>query len=173
VFEGILGECGHRGGYFEYRNVPRDVGDEITKMQSVNLCANSVGQIVTYLMVKPPEEGEPSHALYCKERDGILDALRQKAKNCCRRSQRSGRDSVHIVAGAMYAFPQIQIPEGRTDDEYCMALLQKTGICLVPGSGFGQVRERRISGRRSCRRWTRWSRWCGVSTIFIGPTGNL
>ena len=39
----------------------------------------------------------------------------------------------------MYAFPSITLPPGRTDEEYCMALLEQTGICVVPGSGFGQV----------------------------------
>jgi len=29
-------------------------------------------------------------------------------------------------------------PPGRTDEEYCMALHEETGICVVPGSGFGQ-----------------------------------
>ena len=31
------------------------------------------------------------------------------------------------------------MPEGVTDDQYCMALLEETGICVVPGSGFGQL----------------------------------
>jgi len=39
----------------------------------------------------------------------------------------------------MYAFPSITLPPGRTDEEYCLALLEETGICVVPGSGFGQV----------------------------------
>ena len=41
-------------------------------------------------------------------------------------------------AGAMYAFPRIDLPEGVTDAEWCLALLEETGICVVPGSGFGQ-----------------------------------
>jgi aspartate/methionine/tyrosine aminotransferase len=28
---------------------------------------------------------------------------------------------------------------GRTDDAYCLDLLEATGICVVPGSGFGQM----------------------------------
>ena len=28
--------------------------------------------------------------------------------------------------------------EGKRDSAYCMALLEETGICVVPGSGFGQ-----------------------------------
>jgi len=47
--------------------------------------------------------------------------------------------SCQPIAGAMYAFPSITLPQGRTDEEYCMALLEAEGICLVSGSGFGQV----------------------------------
>ncbi|MFY9853429.1 MAG: aminotransferase class I/II-fold pyridoxal phosphate-dependent enzyme [Terracidiphilus sp.] len=47
--------------------------------------------------------------------------------------------SCNKIAGAMYAFPRLALPEGVTDEEYCMALLEETGICVVPGSGFGQA----------------------------------
>lgn len=50
--------------------------------------------------------------------------------------------------GAMYLFPTITLPpkaveaaaaEGRAADEfYSMRLLDATGVCVVPGSGFGQ-----------------------------------
>ena len=29
--------------------------------------------------------------------------------------------------------------EAKRDTEYCLALLEETGICVVAGSGFGQV----------------------------------
>jgi aspartate/methionine/tyrosine aminotransferase len=45
----------------------------------------------------------------------------------------------NVVAGAMYAFPRISLPAGRTDVDYCMALLEETGVCVVPGTGFGQI----------------------------------
>lgn len=48
----------------------------------------------------------------------------------------------------MYLFPTITIPqkavaaakkESRQPDEfYCSRLLDATGVCIVPGSGFGQ-----------------------------------
>ena len=48
----------------------------------------------------------------------------------------------------MYLFPTITLPEkaikaakdqGKAADAfYCLELLKKTGICVVPGSGFGQ-----------------------------------
>lgn len=50
--------------------------------------------------------------------------------------------------GSMYLFPTINLPQkaidaakeaGKNpDDFYCLRLLDATGICVVPGSGFGQ-----------------------------------
>lgn len=138
VSKGYLGECGHRGGYVECRNVPVQVMDEMTKLQSISLCANSVGQIATYLLVRPPRPGEPSHALYEKERSEVLEALRRKAEIVERGLNAVPGIQCNRVAGAMYAFPRISLPPGVTDDDYCLALLEETGICVVPGSGFGQ-----------------------------------
>jgi aspartate/methionine/tyrosine aminotransferase len=137
--KGFIGECGHRGGYMEIRNVPGEVVDQIAKLQSVSLCSNLPGQVVTYCMVTPPRDGSPSEALYVSERDHIMDELRSRAKileeglngipgiNCTR------------IAGAMYAFPRVSMPEGSCDDDYCLELLESTGICVVPGTGFGQL----------------------------------
>ncbi len=139
VSKGYLGECGHRGGYLECRNVPAPVQDEITKLQSIALCANSVGQIVTYLLVRPPRPGDPSFDLWDRERREVLEALRRKAAIVGK-----GLDAVegihcNEVTGAMYAFPRIDLPPGVTDFDYCMALLEETGICVVDGTGFGQM----------------------------------
>ena len=137
--KGLLGECGIRGGYFECRNIPDDVLFEITKMQSVSLCANTIGQVTTFLMVSPPQPGGASFDSYTKERADVLESLRVRAKmvadglNCI-----PGINCQH-VAGAMYAFPKITLPKGMTDNEYCLRLLEETGICVVPGAGFGQV----------------------------------
>jgi len=137
--KGLLGECGHRGGYFECRNLPDEVLFEITKMQSVSLCANTVGQVVTYLMVNPPQPGQASYDSYTRERSAIFESLRTRAKMVADGLNQVPGISCQPVAGAMYAFPKITLPPGMTDDEYCMRLLEETGICVVPGSGFGQV----------------------------------
>ena len=138
VSKGYLGECGHRGGYVEYRNLPDDVVDQLLKMQAVGLCSNHPGQIVTYLLVHPPKQGEESYALFVKERDGILDSLKRRAKILSDGLNKIEGITCNPIHGAMYAFPNITIPEGKTDFDYCLKLLEKTGICIVPGSGFGQ-----------------------------------
>ncbi|KAK9701600.1 Aminotransferase class I and II [Popillia japonica] len=56
--------------------------------------------------------------------------------------------SCNHVQGAMYAFPQIKLPPKAIEEAkrrkqpadafYAFELLEQTGICIVPGSGFGQ-----------------------------------
>jgi aspartate/methionine/tyrosine aminotransferase len=89
--------------------------------------------------VSPPREGEPSYALYRKERDGIIEELRRRAKCLAEGLDAIPGISCTPITGAMYAFPTISVPAGKTDEDYCMELLEKTGICVVPGSGFGQA----------------------------------
>ncbi len=137
--KGFLGECGQRGGYMEVRNVPPDVVAEITKLQSVSLCANLTGQVATYCMVRPPKPGDPSYEHYASERDGVLGELRTRAVLLAEGLNRIPGIQCNVVSGAMYAFPRIALPAGRTDVDYCAALLEQTGICVVPGTGFGQI----------------------------------
>jgi len=137
--KGFTGECGQRGGYMEIRNIPAEVVAQILKLQSVNLCSNLAGQMVTYCMVNPPQPGQPSYDLFAKERDGILDELKQRAIILAEGLNKIPGVQCNKVAGAMYCFPRITLPANRTDNEYCMALLEATGICVVPGTGFGQT----------------------------------
>ena len=138
VSKGFFGECGHRGGYMEVRNVPSEVIDQITKLQSISLCANLPGQILAYLMVSPPKPQDPSFQQFADERSAILTELAKRAKML-----EEGLNSIsgyhcQPIYGAMYAFPSITLPPGKSDDDYCMALLEQTGVCVVAGSGFGQ-----------------------------------
>ncbi len=137
--KGFLGECGVRGGYFEFRNVPDDVAAQILKLQSVNLCANLPGQTAAYAMVRPPKPGMPSYPQYAAEKGAILDTLKQRAILLAEGLNHIEGITCNVIAGAMYAFPSITLPPGRSDFDYAMALLEQTGICVVPGSGFGQA----------------------------------
>ncbi len=157
VSKGFLGECGHRGGYVELRNIPDDVMTELVKLQSIGLCANVSGQIAVYVMVSPPVQGEESYAQYVKERDGILQELKAKSEVLGRGINAIEGMSLEMPQGAMYGFVRIQLPpepdvdvdamapearrahEAKRDSDYCMRLLEETGICVVPGSGLGQV----------------------------------
>ena len=156
VSKGFLGECGHRGGYLEMRNIDDNVAEQFIKLQSIGLCANVPGQIVTYVMVSPPEEGQTSYESYVRERDSFLAALAGKADILGKGINEIPGMSVDTPQGAMYAFVRFELPAdpnvdvssmfpaqreaymSERDNAYCLALLEETGICVVPGSGFGQ-----------------------------------
>ncbi len=145
ISKGYYGECGHRGGYLEVRNPPKVRGSEfdfmdlLLKQASVNLCSNTAGQVLTYLMVSPPAEGSQSYAKFVEEKHQTLSDLCEKAAMI--REAFKQMDGVECFGktGAMYLFPRLnKLPEGTTDFDYCMALLEETGLCTVNGSGFGQ-----------------------------------
>lgn len=79
VSKGMVGECGHRGGYFELVGFDPEVVEQIYKFVSISLCAPVIGQCLVELMVNPPKEGQPSYALYKQEWDGIFSGLKKRA----------------------------------------------------------------------------------------------
>ena len=143
--KGFYGECGHRGGYFEVRNPPASQGsntgfiDILFKQASVNLCSNTTGQALIYLLSSPPPEGSEPYDQFNREKQGILADLYEKAgmiKNSFKEM-----DDVECFGkvGAMYLFPRFNtLPAGKTDFDYCVSLLEETGLTTVNGSGFGQ-----------------------------------
>lgn len=79
VSKGMVGECGHRGGYFELVGFDPEVAAQIYKFVSIMLCPPVIGQCLVELMVNPPREGDPSYPLYKQEYDGIFNGLHERA----------------------------------------------------------------------------------------------
>jgi alanine transaminase len=79
VSKGMVGECGHRGGYFELCGFDPEVVEQIYKFVSITLCSPVVAQCLVEMMVNPPKEGEPSYELYKQEYDGIFTGLQKRA----------------------------------------------------------------------------------------------
>jgi len=145
ISKGFLGECGHRGGYLEIRNPPKiegtslDFVDLLNKQASVSLCSSTPGQVLTYLMVKPPSENNRTYQTYIREKETILKDLHEKALMVREAFKEMEGVECFGETGALYLFPRLGVlPGGTTDFDYCMALLEETGLCTVNGSGFGQ-----------------------------------
>lgn len=148
ISKGYFGECGIRGGYFQLENFHPDAKAQILKLASMNLCANTLGQVFVDLMVKPPKPGEASYESFIEQHDAILSSLGRRAKMITEGLNELVGCSCQPVVSSMYAFPRIVLPpgaveeakkQGRQPDElYAFSLLEATGLCVVPGSGFGQ-----------------------------------
>lgn len=146
--KGYMGECGLRGGYAEIVNMDSGVRALYLKSISAKLCPTVLGQAVMDCVVNPPQPGEPSYELFAKEKAEVLKSLADRAEMIAKTFNSMPGIKCNSVQGAMYAFPQVHIPEkaiakakslGQAPDVfYAFQLLEQTGMCCVPGSGFCQ-----------------------------------
>ena len=149
VSKGMIGECGHRGGYFELHNFDHDVQQQIYKLASINLCPPIMGQIVVDLMVNPPKPGSVSYKSFESEFKAIYQGLKSRALSLHDAFDKMQGVKCQSPEGAMYLFPRlVDIPEKaaeaakkagkQVDEYYCLRMLEAVGVCVIPGSGFGQ-----------------------------------
>jgi len=148
ISKGFLGECGKRGGYYELVGFDQPTKDVIYKIASISLCSNVTGQIIVGLNSNPPKAGDPSYPEYEQQKNSIIQSLERRSRKLVNLLNTLEGVSCNSADGAMYAFPKITIPPkaveaanraGKVPDMfYCLELLANTGICVVPGSGFGQ-----------------------------------
>lgn len=149
VSKGFIGECGKRGGYVEMDGICEEVKEEYYKLSSINLCPNVLGQLMVSLMVNPPKPGDESFDDFVRERDEVYSSLQRRAKLVVNTLNKLPGVKCNPAEGAMYAFPTIEFPPNAIkaaeakdmlpDVFYCHELLESTGICSIPGSGFGQA----------------------------------
>ncbi|CAO3594644.1 unnamed protein product [Absidia cylindrospora] len=149
ISKGMIGECGRRGGYLECVNIDEKVMDQLYKIASVSLCPNVQGQILVDLMTNPPVEGDESYSQYKAEIDTIYQSLVRRSTKLAGCFNSLENMSCNDAEGAMYLFPQLTLPQKAIDAAkdkgmapdtyYCMSMLEATGVCVIPGSGFGQV----------------------------------
>ncbi|KAK8441867.1 alanine transaminase [Candidozyma auris] len=151
--KGVSGECGQRGGYMELVGFTREVRDIIFKLASINLCSVVSGQILVELMINPPVKGDPSYELYHHETSSIHRDLQKRASSLYEAFTKMADVDCQKPQGAMYLFPRLNFSKDQypalykkaeelnltIDEFYCTELLERTGICCVPGNGFGQV----------------------------------
>merc|ERR1719516_93305 len=146
--KGYMGECGIRGGYAEVINMDPGVFAMLQKSISAKLCPTVIGQACMDVVVNPPTSGEPSFGSFDSEVKSTLASYAERAKLVADTLNSIEGITCNTVQGAMYAFPHIHLPEKAiaaakeagmaADAFYAFALLEATGICIIPGSGFGQ-----------------------------------
>jgi len=149
VSKGVFGECGLRGGYMELRNIHDEGKEQLYKLASISLCSNTAGQVTTGVMCSLPKKGDASYESHTAETKAQYESLVRRSKIVSEKINQIEGISCQTVLGAMYAFPRVTIPlkaqeaakaKGMAPDLfYAVSLLENAGICVVPGSGFGQA----------------------------------
>lgn len=151
--KGILSECGLRGGYMEFTNIDETFTKAFQERISNNW-PNAIGQAM--LMLKSMYLSGKLENLMPDVLFNYMDSQYKELKNSLRfraelahkRLNNGTTLKCNEIEGAMYAFPRVFLPEKlikraadlklKPDVLYCKSMLESSGICLVPGSGFGQ-----------------------------------
>ncbi len=149
ISKGMNGECGQRGGYMELVGFEKEVKEMFFKLASISICPVVIGQALVDLMVDPPQPGDESYTKFKNEYDTIYNTMYKQSQKLYNAFKRMKNLEVQKPQGAMYLYPKLLLPPKAIDKArekgeepdvfYCMELLNNTGICVVPGSGFGQV----------------------------------
>jgi alanine transaminase len=124
------------------------VVEHLYKLASSCLCPNLDGQIMMDLMVRGPEPGSESYDTHETEKATIFESLKRRAKTVAEGLNSIPGFSCQPAQGALYLFPKIELPQaaikaaeakGQSPDTlYALSVLENTGICVVPASGFHQ-----------------------------------
>jgi len=124
---------GWRTGWLTVSATPRldDALAALRKMADARLCSPGPMQYA----VAPALMGDRSHQVMF--RNALAERGRITAEALC---AIPGMRCVRPHA-AFYAMPMVTLPQGKTDEDYVLALLRETGILCVYGSGFGMPPE--------------------------------
>ena len=124
---------GWRTGWMGVGRSPRLDGAlaAIRKMSDARLCSNVPMQYA----VAEALLGDRSHQPVFRA------ALRTRALLTARRLSAMPGMTCGLPTAGFYAMPKVELPPGRTDQDYVLGLLRATGVLCVYGSGFGMPAE--------------------------------
>jgi alanine-synthesizing transaminase len=119
---------GWRSGWLAVAGTERldDVLAGIKKLADGRLCSTGPMEYALAAALT----GDRSH------QQAFRDALRERA--AITYSRFNAIDGITCVAptAAFYAMPKVELPPGKTDEDYVLGLLRATGVLCVYGSGF-------------------------------------
>jgi len=120
---------GWRAGWLAVGRSPRldDVMAALRKLADGRLCS----PVPMQYAVTAALTGDRSHQI------GLRAALRERADLTTKRLNAIPGMSCVAPVAAFYAMPKVDLPKGKTDEDYVLGLLRATGILCVHGSGFG------------------------------------
>ncbi len=105
----------------------KDVLSAVTRLAEARLCSTMPMQRA----IAAALTGDRSH------QTAFRAALRERAELVYARANALPGMSCTMPKAAFYAMPKIDLPPGKTDENFVIELLHATGVLCVHGSGFG------------------------------------
>jgi aspartate/methionine/tyrosine aminotransferase len=124
---------GWRTGWLACGRSPRldEVVKAIGKLADGRLCSTVPMQFAVVAAL----QGDRSHQIRFRAALAERGAITASSLNAI--------PGISCVApsAAFYVMPKVDLPKGRTDEDYVLGLLRATGVLTVYGSGFGMPAE--------------------------------
>ncbi|CAH0584576.1 unnamed protein product [Chrysodeixis includens] len=146
--KGWAAECGLRAGFVELLRLQPRVAAAFRSARAVMQCPTVLGQCALDCAMKRPVPGEPSYPQFAAELAAVRRVLADRTATAYHTFNTIPGYFCNPIDGSMFAYPRVEIPEraqaaarelGLSPDEfYCLRLLEETGVCVIPGTGFGQ-----------------------------------
>ena len=150
--KGLCGECGLRGGHMDLLNIDPAMVSAIQQLndrEMPNLIGDMGIDLKSGFIGGVYDEQYPKLTrLFHSQQASNFAELQEKATLTEEILNSCENISSNPIEGAMYAFPQVILPKKfeaeakeqgvHPDVLYCLEILENEGVCIVPGSGFGQ-----------------------------------
>jgi len=128
---GLSKWCGAGGWRLGFLAVPKKLEDFLISLKS--LASESYSTVNTPTQFAATEAYSGNYDDYKKKVKGILNAIGDYVYN----NLRSNKVLINPPQGAFYLMPEFKNKKYRSSSKLCEAILNETGVAMLPGSDFG------------------------------------
>ena len=128
---GLSKWCGAGGWRLGFLAVPKKLEDFLTSLKS--LASESYSTVNTPTQFAAVEAYDGDYEDYKKKVIGILNSIGEYVYN----NLRSNKVLINPPQGAFYLMPEFKNKKYKNSSKLCEAILNETGVAMLPGSDFG------------------------------------
>ena len=128
---GLSKWCGAGGWRLGFLAVPKKLEDFLTSLKS--LASESYSTVKTPTQSAAVEAYDGDYEDYTKKVKGILNSIGEYVYN----NLRSNKVLINPPQGAFYLMPEFKNKKYKNSSKLCEAILNETGVAMLPGSDFG------------------------------------
>ena len=136
---GLSKWCGAGGWRLGFLAVPKKLTEFLTSLKS--LASESYSTVNTPTQLASVEAYAKEHEQYKLKVRAILNAIGNYVYN----NLKSNKILIAPPQGAFYLMPEFKNKKYKTSSKLCEAILNETGVAMLPGSDFGFMPKRMVT----------------------------
>ena len=139
ITSGLSKWCGAGGWRLGFLAVPKKLEDFLTSLKS--LASESYSTVNTPTQFAAVEAYDGDYEVYKNKVKGILNAVGDYVY----KNLKSNKILINPPQGAFYLMPEFKNNKYKNSSKLCEAILDETGVAMLPGSDFGFTPKRMLT----------------------------